>query len=174
MATKKSDGYSWILRSSDDDHLFSKNLSEHGISVYRELISGVGQRFYAVPFIETTSMHHLPDESQSSGSSTPLDLATGHVESDISDPYADQKYWQLNQKLQYETVERERLEGELMLANRQCEYLARALNKAKVNDSIIFRCLAVNNEVISLVEGLGKECAEAMEFNPLPDSYSPF
>lgn len=119
-------------------------------------------------------MHHLPDESQSSGSSTPLDLATGHVESDISDPYADQKYWQLNQKLQYETVERERLEGELMLANRQCEYLARALNKAKVNDSIIFRCLAVNNEVISLVEGLGKECAEAMEFNPLPDSYSPF
>ncbi|KAH7124271.1 hypothetical protein EDB81DRAFT_912325 [Dactylonectria macrodidyma] len=85
LATKKSDGYSWMLRSSEDDYLFSKNLSDRSLSAYRELSSGVGERFYAVPFIEPTDMQLLLEAPQSSRPSSSLDSSDDSIDSSVAE-----------------------------------------------------------------------------------------
>jgi len=84
-----------MLRSSEDDYLFSKNLSEHSLSAYRELSSGVGERFYAVPFIEPTDMQLLLEEPQSSGPSSLLDSSNNSVDSSVAESNVQQTVWQL-------------------------------------------------------------------------------
>ena len=160
-----------MLRSSEDDYLFSKNLSEHSLSAYRELSSGVGERFYAVPFIEPTDMQLLLEEPQSSGPSSLLDSSNNSVDSSVAESNVQQTVWQLRQQLQQEQVENERLQGALMLANTQCQRLASRAERATLNDSLVFQLLASLNEIASMTERSRRECVEAMQFE---DSYSPY
>ncbi|KAH7115694.1 hypothetical protein EDB81DRAFT_948824 [Dactylonectria macrodidyma] len=170
LVTKKSDGYSWMLHSSEDGYLFSKNLSEHSLSAYRALSSGVGERFYAVPFIDPTDMQLLLEEPQSSGPSSSPESSDDYVESGVPE-CKQQTVWQLSQQLQQEKVENERLQGALVLANNQCERLARRAERATLNDSLVFQLLASLNEIASIAERSRRECFDAMQFE---DSYSPY
>ena len=160
-----------MLHSSEDGYLVSKNLSEHSLSAYRALSSGVGERFYAVPFIDPTDMQLLLEEPQSSGPSSSLDSSDDSVDSSVAESDVQHTVSQLRQQLQQEQVENERLQGALMLANAQCERLASRAARATLNDSLVFQLLASLNEIASTTERSRRECVDAMQFD---DSYSPY
>ncbi|KAH7113687.1 hypothetical protein B0J13DRAFT_574302 [Dactylonectria estremocensis] len=47
LVTKQSDSYTWCC-VKDVAHLFSKNLSDHGMAACKELYDGVGHSFHTV------------------------------------------------------------------------------------------------------------------------------
>ncbi|KAL6406391.1 hypothetical protein AUP68_09185 [Ilyonectria robusta] len=141
-------------------HLFSKNLSDHGIAAYKELYDGVGQSFHTVSFIGTKN---------GLGNSPSLTLKglPGSI-------FGVGSIWNtpINQKSK-ETTECEHLQRDLEMTRDKCERLAQQLEerseKATTTETLLYKCLEVFNQAASLIEQVQQECIDSMEFTAFTD-----
>lgn len=165
LVTKQSDCYSWCY-ITEVAHLFSKNLSDHGIAAYKELYDGVGQSFHTVSFIGTRNNRHLGDPLGISPSLTLKDLPSSifSVDTIQNTPLI----WMSN-----EATECQHLQEELKVTKKECERLTQELEekseRATMNERLLFKCLEAFGQVASLVEQVQQECVDSMEFTAFTD-----
>ena len=167
LMTKPDDGYTWSYRS-EVAHLFAKHLSVHTIPACEELCREVGKRFWAVPFVETKPSPRSSSASRALRCTSPPD-------EDADLPIDLDPDWELSllkRKLKTETAEKERLREELHAANGERERLAKELQEvsctADQRETLMFRCLAVMDQIASSIGETQKECVDSMDLSFFP------
>ncbi|KAH7110051.1 hypothetical protein B0J13DRAFT_270670 [Dactylonectria estremocensis] len=153
LVTKQSDSYTWCC-VKDVAHLFSKNLSDHGMAACKELYDGVGHSFHTVSFAGTNNSRF-----------TELVGRSPTLQDAHNAPLKNQVLKNVN--------ETECLQMELKEKQDECDRLSRQLAKeskrAELNESLLLKCLATLTQFTSLIERVRQECSDTMDFSVFID-----
>ncbi|KAH7110968.1 hypothetical protein EDB81DRAFT_671743 [Dactylonectria macrodidyma] len=155
LVTKQSDCYTWCY-VKDVAHLFSKNLSDHGMAACKELYDGVGHRFHTV-------------SSAGMNNSRSIELA-GLSSLAVQDSHRNTP---LENQVLKNVNETECLLMELKEKQDECDRISRQLTKeskrAELNESLLLKCLATLTQFTSLIDRVQQECSDTMDFSAFLD-----
>ncbi|EEU38569.1 uncharacterized protein NECHADRAFT_88513 [Fusarium vanettenii 77-13-4] len=166
LVTKQSDMYTWVY-TAEVAHLFSKNLSEHGLTAHKELCREVGQSFHAITFAKAAISADHPSLGIYRASTYPPASSVLSAESEamVREELCAHTTCQLQmvqENLKAETVRRECLQKELESLSAEYEHLAQRFRqeaeKAGQSESMLYKCLQVINQVASLAEEVQQDC----------------
>lgn len=175
LVTKQSDVYTWVY-TAEVAHLFSKNLSDHGMMAYKELCREVGQSFHAVTFAKAaTSAEHLSlglyrVSTYPPASNVPAE--TGAMTHGDLVAHTTCQLYLTEESLKVETASRECLQKELESLNVEYEHLAQQFRqqteKASQSESMLYKCLEVINQMASLAEEVQQDYRSTADSSVFP------
>ncbi|KAI8710333.1 hypothetical protein NCS52_01585500 [Fusarium sp. LHS14.1] len=176
LVTKQSDVYTWVF-TAEVAHLFSKNLSDHGLTAHKELCREVGQSFHAVTFAKASisadhpglgiyrPLTYPPTSSVFSADSEAM------VREDLCTHTTSQLYM-IQESLKAETARRECLQKELESLSSEYEHLAQRfrqeVEKASQAEPMLYKCLQVINQMASLAEEVQQDCRSTEDVSVFP------
>ena len=166
LVTKQSDVYTWVF-TAEVAHLFSKNLSDHGLTAHKELCREVGQSFHAVTFAKTAINADHPSLSIYRASTYPPASSVLSAESEAMThgelgTQTTCQLYSIEESLKAEAASRECLQKELESLSAEHEHLAQRFRqqaeKASQSESMLYKCLQVINQIASLAEEVQQDC----------------
>ncbi|RSL50302.1 hypothetical protein CEP51_015366 [Fusarium floridanum] len=165
LVTKQSDVYTWVF-TAEVAHLFSKNLSDHGLMAHKELCREVGQSFHAVTFAKTAINADHPSLGMYHASTYPPASSVLSAESEAMThgELGTQtcQLYSIEESLKAEAASRECLQKELESLSEEHEHLAQRFRqqaeKASQSESMLYKCLQIINQIASLAEDVQQDC----------------
>ncbi|KAH7229989.1 hypothetical protein B0J15DRAFT_411144 [Fusarium solani] len=166
LVTKQSDVYTWVF-TAEVAHLFSKNLSDHGLTAHKDLCREVGQSFHAVTFAKTAINADHPSLGIYRASTYPPASSVLSAESEAMThgelgTQTTCQLYSIEESLKAEAASRECLQKELESLNAEHEHLAQRFRqqaeKASQSESMLYKCLQVINQIASLAEEVQQDC----------------
>lgn len=176
LVTKQSDVYTWVY-TAEVAHLFSKNLSDHGLTAHKVLCREVGQSFHAVTFARASISADHPGHSIYRPSTYPpaSGVLSAEFEAVVREEPCAHTTCQLDmiqESLKAETGRRECLQKELESLSSEYEHLAQRFRQEAENagqaESMLYKCLQVINQMASLAEEVQQDCRSTEDISVFP------
>ncbi|KAJ3453450.1 hypothetical protein MRS44_017697 [Fusarium solani] len=176
LVTKQSDVYTWVF-TAEVAHLFSKNLSDHGLTAHKELCREVGQSFHAVTFAKAAigadhSSLGIYRPSTYPPASSVLSAESEAMAREELCVHTTCQLYMIQESLKAETARRECLQKELESLSAEHEYLAQRFRqeaeKASQGESTLYKCLQVINQIASLAEEVQQDCRSTEDLSVFP------